>query len=179
MREFLATEPETIVAKLSAAASDRSMPPSPESMVAWRSSVTGLHFAAQEWARLIQDSAQWMILLEYELPRRSRRVDAVVLARDLISLIEFKVGADNFGRDARWQMEQYSLDLRDFHAESRGRRIMPWLVATSAQSSLPRMGENKHQGIEELNCVNLEGLTSRLADFVGQSSGSDLVRIDG
>jgi hypothetical protein len=73
------------------------------------------------------------VFLEFELPRRRRRVDAIVLARDVIYLIELKVGASTFDRASKWQVEQYALDLRDFHSGSKDRTVVPCLVATGAR----------------------------------------------
>jgi hypothetical protein len=77
-------------------------------------------------------AAQWQLLLEYEIPRRDRRIDAVLLAHDVIFVLEFKVGATEFSAGDRWQTLAYSLDLRDFHEQSRDRRIIPILVVTDA-----------------------------------------------
>ncbi|MBX7111193.1 MAG: DUF2075 domain-containing protein [Dehalococcoidia bacterium] len=54
----------------------------------------------------------------------------VLLADDIVFLIECKVGADHFERSAIWQAEQYALDMRDFHAGSHDRVVVPVLVAT-------------------------------------------------
>ena len=85
-------------------------------------------------ARLVEaipQSREWSLLLEYEIPRRGNRPDAIVLAEDLIFVIEFKVGATGFSGDAEWQVISYALDLRDFHPASQSRTILP-VVATAA-----------------------------------------------
>jgi len=62
------------------------------------------------------------VLLEFPIPRRQQRVDVVLLARDLIFVLEFKGGIS----DQRWlamrQVEEYALDLADFYAPSRHRQ---------------------------------------------------------
>jgi len=72
------------------------------------------------------------ILLEYPIPRRAKRVDSVLLVGGIALVVEFKFGAASYGRDAIAQVEDYCLDLRDFHWESRGRTIVPMLIATEA-----------------------------------------------
>ncbi len=72
------------------------------------------------------------ILLEYPIPRRGKRLDAVLLIGGLIVALEFKCGARYYDRLAITQVEDYCLDLRDFHRESRGRIIVPVVVATDA-----------------------------------------------
>lgn len=84
-------------------------------------------------------AADWHLLLEYEIPRRANRPDAVILAHDVIFVVEFKVGAETFEAADKWQVEAYARDLRDFHAESAGRIVVPVLVATQATA---RAGNN-------------------------------------
>jgi hypothetical protein len=79
----------------------------------------------------------WHLLLEYEIPRRQKRIDAVLLACDVILVIEFKVDALSFEQADLWQAEDYALDLRDFHEQSQDRPIIPLLVATETTISPP------------------------------------------
>ena len=78
----------------------------------------------------------WHIILEYEIPRRSRRPDVVLLNSTTIFVVEFKVGSQVFDSTSRWQVTSYARDLRDFHAESHGRTIIPVLCATEAKVGL-------------------------------------------
>jgi hypothetical protein len=52
------------------------------------------------------------------VPRRNKFPDAILLADDLIFLIEFKAGATEFDSAASWQVEDYALEW-----ESWGTRI--------------------------------------------------------
>jgi DUF2075 family protein len=74
----------------------------------------------------------WHLILEYELPRRQKRPDAIFLAEDVILVVEFKVGAKSHDASSRWQVEDYCLNLRDFHEGSSGRSIVPVLCSTAA-----------------------------------------------
>jgi hypothetical protein len=69
-------------------------------------------------------SADWVFLLEHTIPRRQRRLDAVLLTGSMIGVLEFKLGATAFPRAARWEVEDCALDLRDFHGASRDRVIV-------------------------------------------------------
>jgi uncharacterized protein (UPF0212 family) len=73
------------------------------------------------------------LLLEYPLLRLGRRIDAVLLTDSAILVLEFKVGAASFNNIDRQQVEDYALDLFDFHAESRAHPVVPILVATRAE----------------------------------------------
>ncbi len=79
------------------------------------------------------DIANWSLLLEYPIPRRQKRIDAVLLASDVIFCLEFKTEDKAHSRQAQQQAEDYALDLRDFHEQSRGRRIVPVAVALRAE----------------------------------------------
>src|SRR5206468_3780915 len=59
--------------------------------------------------------------------RRMKRIDAVLIARDVILVFEFKRAiADG---TAYWQVWDYALDLVDFHKPSRDQTVIPAVVA--------------------------------------------------
>ena len=72
------------------------------------------------------------VLLEFDIPRMGRRIDAVVITGAIVFVLEFKVGADSFDRMAVEQVWDYALDLKNFHAASHDVPIVPILVATDA-----------------------------------------------
>lgn len=71
----------------------------------------------------------WGLLLEFPIPRRQRRIDAVLIARDVIVILEFKGGASDQSAAAARQVEDYALDLAEFHSPSHQRIIVPVVVA--------------------------------------------------
>jgi hypothetical protein len=99
-----------------------------DQLESWRDQATILKAALVPFA-----TQDWHILLEYPIPRRGKRVDVVLLADGLIFVIEFKCGACTYDRQAQIQVEDYCLDLRDFHSECRQRLLVPMLVATKAK----------------------------------------------
>ena len=72
------------------------------------------------------------IMLEYMIPRMGKRVDAVVISEGLIVLLEFKVGAEKYTSSALDQVMDYALDLKNFHADSYDKVIVPVVVCTEA-----------------------------------------------
>jgi hypothetical protein len=95
---------------------------------AWQEQLVALR-TAFEWLRDSQpESTEWTLLLEYPIPRRQKRIDAVVLSQQRIYCLEFKTGMQKLARSALNQVEDYALDLRDFHAASLGREIIPAVV---------------------------------------------------
>jgi hypothetical protein len=72
------------------------------------------------------------IFLEFYIPRMGKRVDAVLVLENVVFVIEFKVGAIEHSSSALDQVEDYSLDLKNFHEGSHAVHIVPVLVSTHA-----------------------------------------------
>ena len=74
------------------------------------------------------------IFLEFYIPRMGKRADAVLLAASTVFVIEFKAGASEHASSAFDQVEDYALDLKNFHEGSHSVPIVPVLVSTNAES---------------------------------------------
>jgi hypothetical protein len=72
------------------------------------------------------------IALEFAIPRMGKRVDTIIIRRGIVFVIEFKMGTKHFDASAIDQVTDYALDLKNFHACSHVRRLVPILVATKA-----------------------------------------------
>lgn len=72
------------------------------------------------------------IYFEFSIPRMGKRVDNILIIRDFIFIIEFKVGDFHYTQDAQYQTIDYCLDLKNFHEGSHNKTIIPILVATNA-----------------------------------------------
>lgn len=110
----------------------------------------------------------WFIVLEYEIPRRSRRPDAVLLHGNTVFVVEFKIGAEAHDAASRWQVRSYGMDLRDFHAGSHGRVIVPVLCATRAEPRDPvaDFPEVPESGITDVVLATSDDLAERLLAVV-------------
>lgn len=73
------------------------------------------------------------IIFEYTIPRLGKRIDVVVLLRERVFVIEFKVGETEFMHQDVDQVLDYALDLKNFHQGSIDRYIIPILVATEGE----------------------------------------------
>jgi len=127
LTEFLVTENNIIIGAIAQSQSGTT----PQQQQAWRTQVEVLKNAVQVWAERLS-VPNWGLLFEYRMLRLHRRIDLVLLADDLIFVIEFKIGADNYASSDLQQAEDYALDLRDFHDESASRVIIPVLCCTAA-----------------------------------------------
>ena len=72
------------------------------------------------------------IFLEFYIPRMGKRVDAVLVTDNIVFVIEFKAGAIEHASSAFDQVEDYALDLKNFHEGSHRVPIVPVLVSTHA-----------------------------------------------
>jgi len=135
LEEFSSADIAAVVGKLSEAIARIGFPHQRTSQTTvWQEQVWILQNVARTLIERSPIRKGWHIVLEYEIPRRQKRPDSIILAHDVIFVIEFKVGADRFEAAARWQTEDYALDLRDFHAASAERLIVPILTATQAHT---------------------------------------------
>ncbi len=70
------------------------------------------------------------IYFEFAIPRMGKRVDNIVIIKNSIFVIEFKVGDGGYENYAQTQVLDYTLDLKNFHEGSHKAELIPVLVAT-------------------------------------------------
>lgn len=110
---FIELSPDLIIGQLSQRTSDAGFFQQLSSQVdAWRAQITCIQCALAALAN-IRSVANWHVLLEYPIPRRAKRIDAVLLAAGVILVLEFKIGSKDFDRQSVVQVEDYCLDIRD------------------------------------------------------------------
>ena len=131
IKTFLRGDRSSFVDALARQAAERSLLTTDRQVRAWDESLEFLRDALMRASDSIEVN-NWGLLLEYEIPRRGHRPDAVLLAGTTIFVLEFKCWSTTFDRAALLQTAEYAQDLRDFHAESRGHVIAPTLIATAS-----------------------------------------------
>ena len=72
------------------------------------------------------------IYFEYSIPRMGKRVDVLLVIGKAIFVVEYKVGEEHYPSYAVDQVVDYALDLKNFHATSHDRYMLPVLIATEA-----------------------------------------------
>jgi len=116
------------------------------------------------------------ILFEFSIPRMGKRADNIIIIRDIVFVLEFKVGSENYDKSAIEQVLDYSLDLKNFHSGSHDLKIFPIVVATNAiraENEIEILKEhiykpllvNKHNLKEYLELCCCHG-SSKLIDFI-------------
>ena len=130
---------------------------------AWIAEIGLLRQMATHLAQRLPHSQRWQLVLEFEIPRSGRRADAILIADDLILVIEFKIGESDYPAAARRQVEDYALDLADFHQLSHDRQIIPLLIATGALASLAagQLGRETLP-VRQVRCATAEGFAEAI-----------------
>ncbi len=116
----------------------------------WRDSIEILRRSLGSIVGRLSEAAHWGLLLEFPIPRRQKRVDLILLGRDLIFVVEFK--ATKADASAYAQVEDYALDLANFHAASHHARIVPVVVAPSFISRVEARQDSESQVLLPQSC---------------------------
>lgn len=117
---------------------------------------------------------QGSIYFEYSIPRMGKRIDVVILIRQVIFVLEFKVGEREFTSYAIDQVWDYALDLKNFHESSHEHFIAPILIATKAKN-IPtvEVTSQKDKLLFPIKC-NVELLGQVIADVLSFAKDVDI-----
>jgi hypothetical protein len=142
--EFLAASDEEAYAPLAA---PKGYTLAPEQLSAWHLQLPVLRAALADLPAGADAAAPapW-IHLEFDIPRLSRRVDAVLVTTSCIIPIEFKVGAKKFERLDYEQAWDYGLDLKNFHTPSHAAPIFPILCVAEYREGHPLVALSRRCG---------------------------------
>lgn len=91
--------------------------------IAWREQIIFLK-------SLIENLDDGYISFEFEIPRMGKRIDNIIMINGIIFIIEFKIGGDKFKKTDMTQVEDYALDLKNYHKDSHDKIIVPILLIT-------------------------------------------------
>ena len=146
--EFLAQTDQEILARLAISYANRGYTSQfSDQTLTWERDIKALRRAFEECVLRSTRANDWGIILEFSIPRKEMRIDAVLLIGEKIVIIEAKTGRD-FSQ-ARRQIEEYCLLLHYFHQASADRRIVPIIV--SPEACTPNLDElNQHELFPQL-----------------------------
>lgn len=91
------------------------------------------------------------VIFEYTIPRMGKRVDVVVLHKNIVFLLEFKCGDTEYRASTYDQVYDYALDLRNFQKESHDKLLVPIMVSTQAPE-VANVIHERDRMIEPLSC---------------------------
>jgi DUF2075 family protein len=131
---FLGSSPDAALNALEDGHAADGFDRTPEQRASWRCAVEVLRASLATVCVGEAARAEWGLILEYSIPGRRKRLDAVLLNPRGIIAIEFKDGKATGGSGDKWQLLEYCWNLRDFHRASLRRTIAPILVPTEMNS---------------------------------------------
>ena len=99
----------------------------------------------------LRSFADGRIIFEYTISRMGKRVEAVVLYKIIVFLLEFKCGDTEYRQSTYDQVYDYALELRNFQKESHNRLLVPIMVSTRAEAVSNTIRE-RDRVIEPLRC---------------------------
>src|SRR2546426_10612330 len=92
VQKFLAIDSAQILGDLNLQARNSVSTLRVSTVISWERTISTLKTTLAQLAAELTGAGGWGLLLEYEIPRRDRRVDAVLLAGSLVLVLELKTG---------------------------------------------------------------------------------------
>ena len=177
VRNFLATPTDQIVGVLSSAVIQGFSGDHSSQLVSWKAQVELLKAALENASQAHPKVLRWGILFEYSLLRLQRRLDVVILAGTLLTVIEFKVGSDSYQPADMHQVDDYALDLRDFHQASHKLSILPVLCVPDAPDHNGGEIPPARPGVSAARSCNRKSL-GQLLLMLGAVEGDEQIDLD-
>lgn len=106
------------------------------------------------------------IIFEYTIPRMGKRVDAVLLYRNIVFLLEFKCGDTEYRQATYDQVYDYALDLRNFQKESHNKLLVAMMISTNAPERACSIQERER--IVEPICCNATNIIDAINKVIVQ-----------
>ncbi|UYN89830.1 MAG: DUF2075 domain-containing protein [Anaerolineales bacterium] len=91
------------------------------------------------------------VIFEYTIPRMGKRVDSIILYKNIVFLLEFKNGDTEYLASTYDQVYDYALDLRNFQKESHDKLLVPVMVSTHAPNYKNVLHEH-YRILEPIRC---------------------------
>ncbi len=147
--EFLTDTEEHVLARLNVNYANRGFTSQySDQTLTWERDISSLRRSLQKCVDEFAPAGLWGLLLEFSIPRKELRIDAVLLIGDVIVVLEAKT-TDTASQATR-QLQEYALLLHYFHKGSTERRIVP-LIVTSEESELDLDAFNQREMFPQLS----------------------------
>ena len=175
IRDFLNEQNETVVGTLALGVTNFEL--LVQQRTSWDHQITFLKSAFQN---IPKDWEDWNLILEYPIPRRSKRIDIILLAKDVVFVIEFKDKEKKYTLAAISQVEDYSLDLRDFHKKSASLTLIPIVWASEAKEQPNQLFDNDDFVKPTLfaNKQNLDSIIKLAFEYFTNSKNAEINSVD-
>jgi len=120
-------------------------------------------FQIQHLRQVLCNFKEGRVFFEFSIPRMGKRADAILLIKNMIFVLEYKVGANQGDRSGLDQVHDYALDLKYFHLGSHQSHIVPILIPT-ATCLLYQSCEFAKDKVASPTTISPEKLTSALSE---------------
>ena len=181
--DFLAVSDSELTGFLSIAyASDGFLQQQTDQTLSWAADLARLRQSLTQLLAITSHASQWTVLLEFNIPRKMKRIDVVLLAGDRIILFEQKSHLPT--KEDCLQAEEYALLLHYFHQPSNNRRIIPLVVSPSIQTFEPLrqnelpFRETARYWIAPVHRTSWRDLAAHLASIVPHCTDACIDAID-
>ena len=169
---FLESSPDDLLGALATRVSTQHSGDETQQIKAWRSQIAILRHA---FLGIRGPSLGWGILVEYPMLRLGRRIDTVLLIKGWVISMEFKIRAQVFSKSDVEQTVDYALCLRDFHAGSNERPIVPLLCAEHAPNSTGTYELNFLEDVASCILSNAATLSAALTSIARCAMGDQIL----
>jgi hypothetical protein len=117
------------------------------------------------------------VFFEFLIPRMGKRVDNIIIIRNIVFIIEFKVGSNKYDNYAKEQVIDYSVDLKNFHKASHNVILIPILCATEANKQHNSMNIIKDK-LYNVLLTNKKNLEDVLNNSLSQIQNDNIININ-
>jgi hypothetical protein len=111
----------------------------------------------------LQGFEEGHLYFEFSIPRMGKRVDNILIIKDLVFVLEFKIGETLYPSYGLEQVEDYCLDLKNFHEGSHNATLIPILICTRAEAV-----DNSYEVLDNLYSP-LKANAANLKEILNQS----------
>ncbi|MFM2386766.1 MAG: hypothetical protein RL660_1523 [Bacteroidota bacterium] len=165
--DFLKKSPETIIGEISV---NGRLGYINTELYAWEFQIKLLKEVLQSY--------EGHVFFEFSIPRMGKRVDCLLIIRNIVFVLEFKVGEKEYLNQNIEQVWDYALDLKNFHKPSHSLLLVPILVATHAKGrqleTIAAGHKDKLVNPLKTNAENLGDTISSVISFFDDGSKVDV-----
>jgi len=175
LRGFITINADQLLGKLTSGLAQEGFDTTTLTTFSWQQEIAELQEAFCCLIGQLPSAADWAILFEYVLPIVGQRVDCVLLADDMIFVIEYKGGSSANARAALQQAQEYALNLVDFHESSRRRTAIPIAVGDFKKSIALNIA-SEHQGAAVSASELPDTIVRSFAAWSGKSTFIEMIQ---
>ena len=163
--DFIQMSNEEILGQL--VSSEKIFNITPKSTYAWEGEISILKNSLSDLSGFIH--------FEFMIPRVGKRVDVLIIIKNIIFIIEFKVGSESYDVTAITQVYDYALDLKNFHEGSHDKIILPILISTKAEDRKNHLVKSKDNIYDIIfsNGENINKIINQILDIDNTSKDID------